>query len=248
MRSLSLFLLFSFFCLFSFAQENEEVRRSNLVYQSKIFNLGATIGFNSTFPIVKSIAIDDIELENISLTYKVGVQASVFGRINIDRFFIQPSLSWQHAEGEIHFNIPLTDSSDQPTATEATTQSAHLEMSKQSLQVPVHIGYHIIREGPYSLSFLAGPTLKYNYNVTYKSQSTDSVHEFLSESNPLGLNIGMGISVQIWQLFFDFSYEFGLNQTESDFHSKQDSSSTISNNLRIDKRTNVMSFSFGIIF
>jgi len=233
--------------LSSFAQENEEVRRSNLVYQSKIFNLGATIGFNSTFPIIKSITIDDLQLENIRLTYKVGVQASVFGRINMDRFFIQPSLSWQHSEGDIHFNIPQSESSDQ-SATETTTQSTHLEMTRKSLQVPVHIGYHIVREGPYALSFLAGPTLKYDYDVTYKSRSTDSVHEFLSESNPLGLNIAMGISVQIWQLFFDFSYEFGLNQTESDFRNKQESSSIIDNNLRIDKRINVMSFSLGIIF
>ncbi|MDF9831065.1 porin family protein [Parabacteroides sp. PF5-6] len=247
MRSFSLLLLLSFVSFSSFAQENEEVRKSNFVYQSKTFNLGATIGFNSTFPIVKSITIDDLQLEDIRLTYKVGVQASVFGRINVDRFFIQPSFSWQHSEGDIHFSIPQAELPDLPAA-ETTRQSAHLEMSRQSLQVPVHIGYHIVREGPYALSFLAGPTLKYDYNVTYKSLSTGSVHEFLSESNPFGLNIAMGISVQIWQLFFDFSYEFGLNQTETDFRNKQAGSPTIENNIRIDKRINVMSFSLGIIF
>lgn len=247
MRSFSLLLLLSFFYFSSFAQENEEGRKNHSLYHNKTFNLGATLGFNSTLPIVKSITIDDLQLENIRLTYKVGVQASVFGRINVDRFFIQPSFSWQHSEADIHFTVPQIESPD-PSIAETPVPSAHLEMARQSLRVPVHIGYHIVREGPYALSFLAGPTLKYDYNVTYRSLSTGSVHEFLSESNPFGLNIAMGVSVQIWQLFFDFSYEFGLNQTESDFRNKQAGSSTPENNLRIDKRINVMSFSLGIIF
>lgn len=248
MKYISLFLLFSFFYISSFAQDKGEIRRSNLAFQNKTFNLGATIGFNSIFPIVESITIDDVEAENIRLIYKVGVQASVFGRINMDHFFVQPNLSWQHSEGDIYFDVPITGSSVQSTATEATIRSAHLKMSKQSLRVPVYIGYHIVREGPYALSFLAGPTLKYNYSVTYESLSTDIVHEYISESSPFGLNMGMGISVQIWQLFFDFSYEFGLNETGSNFRNRQGNSLLSNNKVQINKHTNVMSFSLGIIF
>lgn len=244
MRSFLITLLFACVCCFSFAQEKTENRKHRLRFQNKVFNVGATIGFNSAFPVIRDITIDEVPLENISLNYRVGVQASIFGRINMDRFFIQPSLAWQKTEGEIHFDVPPMESGD--VSISGTT--AHIGMKKRSLQAPVYVGYHIVREGPYALSFLAGPTLKYNYDVTYQSQSASDRHAFISESNPLGVNIGMGVSVQIWQLFFDFCYEFGLNQTESDFRSKQTNSSTLSNNIRIDQRTNVMSFSLGIIF
>lgn len=239
------------FSCFSLAAQEEQVRssRNQLDIQGKTFDLGATIGFNSTFPIINSIMVDDVELENVRLTYKVGYQASLFFRINMDRFFIQPSFSWQHSEGDIHFTVPQNELiNDQLSSSESPLQISRLEMTKKAVQVPVHIGYHIVRQGPYALSFTAGPIFKYDYNVSYKSLSPDAEHVFISESNPFGLNIGMGVSVQIWQLFFDFSYEFGLNKSESDFRSKVEEIPIISNNVRINKRTNVLSFSLGFIF
>lgn len=247
MRNWIVFILTAFLSLPLSAQKENNVSKDNIYSNGTAFNLGATIGFNTTFPIINSITVDDVELENISLTYKVGHQASVFCRLNMERFFIQPSISWQHTEGDILFTIPQTNMQAVANAN-TPDQKARLEMSKQTILVPVHIGYHIVREGPYGLTFTAGPTLKYNYNVEYKSSTPASRQEFISESNPFGLNIATGISVQIWQLFFDFIYEFGLNQTESDFKNKEVLSPETGSNLRIDKRVNVMSFSLGIVF
>lgn len=249
MRSLLVIFMAIVFPFVLTAQEEPVHPRNNMNIQGKTFNMGATVGFNSIFPIINSIQVDGIELENIHLTYKVGHQASLFFRINVDRFFIQPSFSWQYSEGDIHFDMLPKEVQSDPLANSATIlQTNRLEMTKKALQVPVHIGYHIVRQGPYGLSFTAGPTFKYNYNVSYQSLSPEAGHVFISESNPFGMNIGMGISVQIWSFFFDFSYEFGLNQTESDFRSKQEEIPVLSNNIHIDKRTNVLSFSLGIVF
>lgn len=75
--------------------------------EDKAFNFGAKVGFNSTFPIINSLTIDGVEAENVRLQYKVGYQASAFCRINVDRFFIQPDLSWQRTEGNILFSLPV---------------------------------------------------------------------------------------------------------------------------------------------
>jgi len=243
MKHLITFCLAFLFCL-SLSAQKERDSAVKYFTNDRAFNLGATIGFNTIFPIINSLTVDDIELEDIRLRYKVGYQVSLFGRLNMDRFFIQPSITWQHSEGDILFSIPV----DLSEST-AEFQTAQLEMNKQAILVPVHIGYHIIREAPYGLSFMVGPTFKYNYNVSYKPSYPGNDHEFISESNPFGMNIATGVSVRIWQLFFDFGYEFGLNQTESDFKSKLDQTSpALSKNIRIDKRTNVMSFSLGIVF
>ena len=73
--------------------------------KDKTFNWGGKVGMNAALPIVNSLTIDDVEMEDIRLQYKVGYQASVFARVNIDRFYIQPSLTWQYSEGDIRFNI-----------------------------------------------------------------------------------------------------------------------------------------------
>lgn len=216
--------------------------------EEKIFSLGATVGANAIFPVINSLSVDNTDLENVYLQYKVGLLASFFCRINMDRFFIQPSISWRRSEAEIHFNIPQSIPLSASELETDILQTARLALDEQSLNMPIMIGYSIIKQGPYSLSFMAGPTLKYNYKVSYTSESTDAAHEFISESTPYGISIGMGVGVRIRQLFFDFCYEFGLNQTESDFKSKDPEIPIISNEIRIDKRTNVLSFSLGLLF
>ena len=57
-----------------------------------------------------------------------------------------------------------------------------------------------------------------------------------------------GRRVSIGRLFFDFVYEFGLNQVESDFEKVNNPVPEINYDINIDKRTNVMSISLGVLF
>jgi len=211
--------------------------------EDKIFNWGAKVGLNSSFPIINSVEIDGIKVENIHLQYKVGVSAAIFSRLNIDRFFVQPSISWKYSSGDIRFNLPA-----ETEAVAASTRSFdQLTYKIRSIEAPIFIGYKIVNEGPYGLSFMAGPTIKYNYDVGYTSNFFDSPRKYTSDSTPWGINIACGVGVTIWRFFFDVTYEWGLNQVDSDF---KDNSSDKPNedNITIDKRTNIMSFSLGFLF
>jgi len=212
-----------------------------------VFNLGASAGFNAIQPVINSLSVDDVILEDVNLHYKVGYMASFFIRMNMDRFFIQPSVSWVRSEGDILYSFPPTTPEDQTFTTETSAKKARLTMKKSSIQIPVMIGYNIVGEGPYGLSLMAGPSINYNHKVSYTSVYPD-VHEFLNENTPWEVGITAGVAVKVWQLFFDFSYQFGLNKVESDFKTKDPQTTTINNSLRIDKRTNMMSFTLGIVF
>lgn len=107
MKKLYLLLLLLRFCIPSEAQRFISI-------EDKAFNFGAKIGFNAAFPIINSLKVDDVEAENVRLQYKVGYQASIFCRVNVERFFIQPSFSWSHTEGDIHFSIPSPSSPNEP--------------------------------------------------------------------------------------------------------------------------------------
>ncbi|MDR0430893.1 MAG: PorT family protein [Tannerellaceae bacterium] len=230
--------LFAVLGLFTHAQEPVKV-------EDKIFNWGAKLGLNSTFPIINSISIDDKKAENIRLQYRVGFLVATFCRINFDAFFIQPSISWHRSSGDIHFNLPVDPVKTGTLA--ATRNFDQLNYTVNSVEVPMLIGYKIVNESPYGLSFMAGPNIKYSYNIKYESDFYDSPRKYISDSTPWGINIVCGVGVSIWRFFFDVTYEFGLNQVDSDF--KDNSSKEPSeNNITIDKRTNVMSFSLGFLF
>ena len=67
--------------------------QSFMRFEDKAFNFGAKVGFNATFPVINSLSINGKEAENIDIEYKVGYLAAVFCRVNIERFFLQPSFS-----------------------------------------------------------------------------------------------------------------------------------------------------------
>ncbi len=83
----------------------------------KPFDWGATIGLSTNLPVIKSITVDEIAYENVHLKYEIGYQASIFARVNIDRFFLQPSISWQHSESEILYSIPSLSETASLTST-----------------------------------------------------------------------------------------------------------------------------------
>lgn len=214
-------------------------------YQMKTFNWGAKVGFNSAFPLFDHFTIDGKQVEDINTEYKVGLLASLFCRINLERFFVQPSLEWTHSKSDIYFNY-ASDSNDL-SANDVVQPEEYRKLKVSSFGVPVLIGYNIIKEGPYGLSLMAGPKIKYNYKNSYFTEVNGTEHEYTQDSTPWNVGIIAGVGVSISRLFFDFTYEFGLNATDADFHERA-SSQPIPQEIRIDKRTNMMSFSLGVLF
>lgn len=218
-----------------------------LEIRDKAFNWGGKVGFNSTFPIINSLTISDKPAENVRLQYKVGYMAAAFARVNIERFFIQPSLSWRYSQGDIRFDIQQSNNFNDPTGESSVKSKNQIEYKTGSLELPVMVGYYLVREAPYALSFMVGPNIRYTYKSNYTANLTETLHEYKSDSTPFGISIATGLGVSIWRLFFDFTYEFGLNQVESGFKEKN-SNLPAENNMIIDKRTNTMSFSLGFLF
>lgn len=219
--------------------------------RDKSFNFGAKVGLNSIFPYFTELTLDGTAIEKTYASYQVGYQASLFCRFNKDRFFIQPSLTWQHGSSEIAFfydsPVQPAESSDQnPTY---TTTACNLAISSNSFEVPVLFGYHLVRQAPYGLSLMAGPKLRYIYRERYKgtTETDQQPYLFEEESRPFTVNLATGVSVTIGRLFFDFTYEFGLPQT-SHFTAESKSLPDESHKLFVKRHTNVLNYSLGFLF
>lgn len=234
-------IIFSFCCLSCVlsAQLFED-------FPPKVFNWGGKIGFNSALPVINSFSVDGVTMDNVETKHEVGFMASLFCRVNVERFFIQPGVSIHFTKSEFSFSAPKSSDLNNNFSFSTPTQEG-FELTTHSIDVPVLIGYNIVKEGPYVLSVMAGPKAKYNYRVSYTPQWEENRHEYVNDNTPYGVSILTAVSVTVWPLFFDFSYEFGLNEVQSDFTQKGTNTPDM-NKIILDKRTNILSFSLGFLF
>lgn len=211
----------------------------------KPYNFGVRVGFNSAFPIVQSLMIDNESVGDYRIHYKVGYLAAFTFSVNINRFFIQPSVSWYRNNAEIQFDNPFL-----PT-TNITTQSpeAMLRLSSEinSLEVPILVGYHFVKEGPYAMSFKFGPKAIYHYKSDYSLNSSTISLQHERNNIPYAINFVSAVGVSIGRLFLDFSYEFGLHSVHSDFSYTNTQTGDVGT-LYLSQRTNSLSFSLGFLF
>ncbi len=77
--------------------------------QDKVFNLGVKAGMRSIYPDISSIEPGgtNVSVEDIRFKHYVGYTAELMMRVNIDRFFIQPSASWNISQADILFDVLL---------------------------------------------------------------------------------------------------------------------------------------------
>lgn len=218
--------------------------------QGKVFNWGAKIGFNSVLPVINSFIVDNVEIgkDNRRVEYSVGYMGALFCRLNFDRFFIQPGLSLHKNVSDIYFRFPEESDVSGSLNEGSLRMDKRMNLRMYSADLPIMIGYSVIKEAPFGLSVMAGGKFRYGYkyNIRYTS-STNFREEYVSDDNRFRVNLVGGVGVTLWQLFFDFTYEVGLNHRESKFKEVNDNQ-FLPTNLILDKRLNMMGFSLGFLF
>lgn len=224
---------------------NEEVQK---VHHDHPINFGIKSGFTSSLFLVSNFTINDIAVKEIQNNYKIGYFGSVFVRVNFDRHFLQPEISYNINRCNITFEKPASDDvSIQPISKEASISS-----SIHSFDIPVIYGYNIIKEGPYSLAVFGGPKIRFFY-----SQKSEVVFENFDQQNikeelrPLNFSFTAGVAVTISRIFFDFRYDIGLHNISKrvtyDIPANNNTPDS-SNEIRFHRRDNVLSFSLGVFF
>lgn len=231
MRKL-LFLSFIYFTCMADMSAQKSVRQNG-----KAFNFGIKAGLNAVLPHAASIDLQGMDIEHIRSMNNVGYTVELFGRFHINRFFIQPSASWKYARGEIKFDLvqsPLAWTFE-PRITETTL---HLDI--KSIEIPVMLGYNLVNEAPYVLGIMAGPKLKYDYDIRYSS-TWHSEHD-----ENYYMSLCSIVEVIIGSLTFDFGYEYGLNNMRSTFDYMPNSIDR--RPLRMKSKLNGLNMSIGLLF
>ncbi len=151
----------------------------------KPFDFGAKVGIN-----VNTLSSS---LPDYAGDYYTGFGVGVFGRINVQKFYVQPELLYSAVGGDFTFDG-------------VAYQARH-----QGLMMPVLFGYKFVDFKLLNIRAYAGPYFFYQFG-----NRVDAVDQTLSviqegRFNEMGAGIQAGAGVDIWKLTFDLRYHWGLS-------------------------------------
>ena len=157
-------------------------------------NFGFKGGFTSSLFLVSQFSVNGVPIDEVQNNYKIGYFGSLFMRINFDRHFLQPEISYNINRCNITFEKPLPEDA----ASGARLEEASMTSSIHSIDIPVIYGYNFIKEGPYSLAVFGGPKVRYIWDrksdIDFENFDQVNIRERL---RPLNLSFTVGVSVTI---------------------------------------------------
>jgi len=153
--------------------------------------------------------------ETFSSENTLGYQAGAFVRINLNKFYIQPEVIYNHRSTKLEYEVtPVIDIENQKVG-------ASTEMKIGTFDIPVIAGFKIVKSKMFNLRIFAGPvvsfasnkSLSYNYTTSDGEEFTGEVNEPLTvdDFNQVTWYGQAGAGVDVLFLTFDIRYEKGLS-------------------------------------
>lgn len=217
--------------------------------QKKVFNYGVMAGVNAPFVDIHSFSVNGQRMNNPTVSSRVGYLVALFSRVNMRRHFIQLEASTHYSRSDFHLNLGdlLPESpGDQVPA----VQLADYHERIRSVEIPLLYGYNFIKSGPYELSFLIGPKLKYIFNRQGNVKERIGKEVVFDEDlNRCTLNLVLGLSTTISNLLLSARYEFGLQDiSESLNYGIKTGGNYYTGTADLRRAMNLISVSVGVMF
>ena len=218
-------------------------KHSNIETSHKKFNFGAKTGFTSAIFFSNKFKIGDQKISQIQNNYRVGFTGSLFMRYNIKSHYIQPEIAYNRNRSEVYF-----DKGGQMQGSSPEFSSLRSEM--HSIDIPILYGYNFIKEGIYGMSFFIGPKIRYilckKSDLEYLNFDQQGISEDLNQFN---WGFTGGVAVHISKIFFDFRYEQTVqNISKNVTYNKVLTPEHFQQDLKLNRRDHVLSFSLGVMF
>jgi hypothetical protein len=201
-------------------------------------NFGIKAGVNALSTNYYDPYFGENSLSNGSFTNKNGYLVSAFMRINYDRVFLQPELTWNYYLQECFFSLPIEDTENE------YYPETKLDIDSRSLNANILFGYNIIKSNPFLFNFYIGTSFKGIYSRDY---DTNFGRKFSENEVLLNYTGIVGLSLNISKLHFDMRYELNQSNTNLDLSKIPDFPEKF-HGVTLKKNENILSFSCGIMF
>lgn len=151
------------------------------------FHLGIKVGYNASML--------STNIDSIKTNFKSGFQIGAFVRIG-KRLYVQPEAYYTTQGGVFTSNV--------------SNWKQNIKVG--SIDIPVLVGFQLIKGDFFNLRLLAGPTASFVVNKTISEGGTSTGPVTSGDLNSVNWSIQAGAGVDIWMLTLDVRYQFGLNE------------------------------------
>ncbi|MET4138036.1 porin family protein [Pedobacter sp. UYP1] len=133
--------------------------------------------------------------------YSAGYSAGAFTRVDIAKLYIQGELLYSHKSSKVESNTLGSE-----------------KTSWNSIDVPVTIGYKILKSDNLSLRVFGGGV--YSYILNDKAHILQEVKESFKKFGKSNIGYVAGVGVDLGKITFDLSAQGSLTKMSSDFKSR----------------------------
>lgn len=207
-------------------------------------NIGIKAGFASSMTFTEKFTIGDYHLDKIQNNYKLGYFVSIFNRFNLKgHHIIQPEFNYTVTQGSMSVvrNNELRD---------IIADNILIRTHLSTIDFMPLYGYKFIDRNIYGMALFIGPKISWVLN----QQSTMDIKGMYqqgiqSQFEPFNFGFEMGLAVNISKIFFDFRYDAGLSHLIKDikFDNMQTKDPYKNQPIELQRRRDILSFSFGIM-
>lgn len=133
--------------------------------------------------------------------YSAGYSAGAFTRVDISKLYVQGELLYSHKSSKVESNTLGSE-----------------KTSWNSIDVPVTIGYKILKAGNLNLSVFGGGV--YSYVLNDKARILQEVKESFKKFDKSNIGYVAGVRVDLGKITIDLSAQGALTKLSSDFNSR----------------------------
>jgi len=165
-----------------------------------------TLGFHAGLVSTKMDLAGQPNYKDIKESSENGMMLGAFLRVNLNKWYLQPELNYVSRKGQISAIV------------EGETLPISGDVKLKSLDIPVLVGYKIVKLPLLKLRAFAGPVASFRINDDLFSE-IDKLTEDPDLTKTVW-NAKVGAGVDVWKLTLDVDYEFGLTDVSSEFLKK----------------------------
>ncbi len=129
-----------------------------------------------------------------------GMMLGAFMRLTLDKWYIQPELNLASRKTKI------------------TIDGENGEFKKETMDIPMLMGYKIVKLPIFKLRAFAGPVASFKINHSFSSTLEEQFKKESFDGASWHAKVGAGIDV--WKFTLDVDYEFGLTDVSAEFMKK----------------------------
>jgi opacity protein-like surface antigen len=174
------------------------------LFSSALFaQLASPISFGVHGGLVSTKLETNMSGSSIKENAENGMMLGAFARINIKKWYIQPELNYVKRKSSISQSF--------------TGGDIKMDVETKSIDIPILLGYKIVKLPLFKLRAFAGPVASFNIDDKIKT-TLGEIEDTDFKSAVWNAKVGAGIDV--WKLTLDVDYEFGLTDVSSEFLKK----------------------------